>query len=215
MVESSLLQKLEKIKGFPKYKAMFKYKNYDAIIETLLGPDLRKISNFYNKPFNISSICQIAIKTIINLEALHKIGMLHNDLKLSNLAWGTINNGKIENRRDIFLLDFGLTASFNYINNKNFKKNKNSYFNKFYNNIQKDNNNIGNLKFMSKQVLMGKTPSPQTELESLLYLIIYLFKNALPWGGIKGKNFKDKKMKIIQCHQKLIKRYYSKIYLIK
>ena len=203
VVESSILQKLEKIKGFPKYKAMFKYNNLDFVIETLLGPDLKKIFDFYKQSFDISSICQIGIKVLIKLEALHKINILHNDLKLSNLAWGTINNGKIENKRDIFLLDFGLASTYNYINDDNCCKKKNSYFKKFYNNVEANNNIKGNLKFMSKQVLLGKNPNPQTELESFIYLIIYLLKNTLPWAGIKGKNYEDKKMKIIHCHQKI------------
>ena len=202
-MESVVLKKLETINGFPKYKNIFKYNNQDALVETLLGPDLKRLSAFCGQKFDIITISKIAISIFKRLESLHSLGILHNDIKLANLAWGTIKNGKIGNAKDIFLLDFGLATRFKYfgdeVNNKCKKKNNN----KIEARKIKSKNSLGNITFMSKEVLMGNSPCPKTELESFLYLIIYLFENKLPWTGIKSKNFQDKKNKIIECHKKI------------
>ena len=200
LIESAVLEKLKSKNNFPKVKAMFKYNSKDVVIETLLGPNLRKLLEFNGKMFEISTIFLIAISVLKKLEVLHREGILHNDLKLSNLAWGIINNGKIKKDKEIFILDFGLATRFKFFKNENGNKNKDYRHDEAVYSINNKKNTIGNLKFMSKDVLLGKTPCPRTELESFLYLIIYLIKRKLPWSGIRGKNHVDKKNKYIECH---------------
>ena len=40
---------------------------------------------------------------------------------------------------------------------------------------------------MAIQKLEDYKPSPKTDLEELIYSLVYLFKNGLPWSDIKGK----------------------------
>ena len=56
---------------------------------------------------------------------------------------------------------------------------------------------------MAEDVLKGKRPCRITELERLMYLIIYLINLELPWSKIKSTNYDDKRNKIISIHNKI------------
>ena len=61
------------------------------------------------------------------MESLHKLGILHNDLKPSNFSWGIFKNGEIINKNEIFLIDFGLASRYRLlIENENEEKDGNS-----------------------------------------------------------------------------------------
>lgn len=49
---------------------------------------------------------------------------------------------------------------------------------------------------MSIQKSEGYKPSPKTDLEELIYSLVYLFKNTLPWSHVKGKTHPDTCRKI-------------------
>lgn len=202
LIESAVLEKIKSNKGFPEIKAKFKYNSRDVIIETLLGPNLRNLFEYCGEKFDIHTIFLIAISILKKLEIIHKSGLLNNDLKLSNLAWGIIKNGKVINNKEIFILDFGLTTRFKFFNEWKKNNNKVNKDDIIHYDMHDKTSLIGNIKFMSIDVLLGKNPCPKTELESFLYLIIYLIKKKLPWSAIKGKNHEDKKNKIIKCHQR-------------
>ena len=68
-------------------KGICKYGNYDSIIQDLLGSSLKQLMKFYSKPFPYSTICKIGIEILQGLKSLHKINILHNDLKPSNFCW--------------------------------------------------------------------------------------------------------------------------------
>lgn len=55
------------------------------------------------------------------------------------------------------------------------------------NNIRK----MGNLSFMSVDILEGEFPSKKTELQSFSYLLIYFYKLSLPCFWSKLKVFRE------------------------
>ena len=48
------------------------------------------------------------------LEKLHSFGFLHNDIKITNLCWGSYYCGDIINKDIIYLIDFGSVSTFQY-----------------------------------------------------------------------------------------------------
>ena len=98
------------------------------------------------------------------------------------------------------MIDFGLSTQMTKIEVKNLEKSyllkgkKNKKYTKF---LKKP---LGNKLFMSLDVLKGSSPSKKTELESFIYLIIYLFKLKLPWQNVKSKTPDEKIEKIIKIH---------------
>ena len=71
------------------------------------------------------------------------------------------------------------------------------YKDKFENLLQ------GTPDFMSIKVSEGFRPSARSDLESLIYTIIYLNKNDLPWSKIKAKSFNDKCKKICEMKKSI------------
>jgi serine/threonine protein kinase len=107
------------------------------------------------------------------LRDLHSIGVVHNDIKLDNLL---IYNGSKTLADTLHLIDFGLSQLFEKNNSDGTKEH-----------IKKENLNAfsGNFIFASINSYLGYTKSRKDDLESALYLIIFLFnKNYLPWLDI-------------------------------
>lgn len=201
--EIEILKMTKGLIGFPEIKGICKFRQFDVIIQDLLGPSLKKIIGFHEIPFTEPTICRIGIQILKRLKELHKLNILHNDLKPSNFAWGVFKNNQIESNNKIFLIDFGLCSKIKYFENKVNLKIKTKNVGKKNEKDQKKFNKKGNLLYMSYEVLKGNEPSKKSELQSFCYLLIYFFNLSLPWSGIKTKNEDDKIKKIIDIHKNL------------
>lgn len=202
-LELEVLEKLKGLPGFPIIKQIYKYKNHEVIVQNLLGPSLKKLMIFYEKPFSTATICRIGIEILKRLKSLHMFNILHNDLKPSNFCWGLFRNNKIELKNTIFMIDFGLASELQYSNVKNLTKHNQVKIKKNDECFQLTKNRRGNLCFMSFEVLKGKLPSKKTEMQSFAYFLIFLFKLTLPWSNIESKTHEDKIQKIIDIHKKV------------
>lgn len=203
--EINILKNLKNYVGFPRFIGYYKLEKYNVIFENLLGPSLRRILDFYGEPFSIQTICQIGIEILKRLQSLHSLNYLHNDIKPSNFCWGLFKKNIIQCNNIIFMIDFGLSTKINYNTKKSTSKTTLAI---------KENNNdgvginkkiCGNLHFMALNVLKGMIPSKKTEIESFIYLLLFLFQLKLPWSKIKSKNHFDKVNKIIEIHNKITK----------
>ena len=173
------------------------------LVESLLGPSLDKLLKFCNKQFKLQTICYIGIEMIERLETLHKNSILHRDIKPNNFIWG------------------------NYSRKKKSKKNFNNIFlivkNKHYE-CSTGNSFIGTLRYASINTHKGIRESRRDDLESVMYVLIYLFKGCLPWQGIKAKTkserqilIKEKKLSVTteELCKGLPKEFLSMIKIIK
>jgi casein kinase 1 len=61
-----------------------------------------------NRRFSLKTVLMIGLQVIDRLEAFHKIGYLHRDLKPDNLVIGFEEKNKV-----IYLIDFGLAKKIN------------------------------------------------------------------------------------------------------
>lgn len=104
------------------------------------------------------------------VEKLHKVHLVHNDLKLENIVIGVDEPGKI------FLIDFGLTSK--YIDGE-----KGTHIVKEY-----IRNFSGNFLFASLNSCRGFNKSRRDDIESLFYVLIYLLNEEyLPWCDLFSK----------------------------
>ncbi|KAJ3038891.1 hypothetical protein HDV00_012813 [Rhizophlyctis rosea] len=75
----------------------------------------------------------------------------------------------------VHLVDFASTRSWPPTNKK--KRNRGS------------TKKIGTAKYASLALHKGKEPTPQTDIESLSYLLLDLLHGSLPWSGVLQKNW--------------------------
>jgi serine/threonine protein kinase len=130
--------------------------NYYMVME-LLGSSLKEVN---------SSIQLIGIQIINRLEFIHSKQLIHRDVKPDNFLFGISKNEDI-----LYIIDFGFCKT--YINNDIHIHNK------------KRDHIIGTPNFISIRVSEGEEPSRRDDLESVLYILYYL------WNGHISVNDKQ------------------------
>lgn len=158
--------------------------NKKIMIMDLLGPSLECILNKREKKrLRLKSIIILAIKMIELLQYIHDKGYLHRDIKPDNFVMDTPNGNKL------YCIDFGLAKK--YIKNgKHYSFNKNNKF-------------CGTARYASIAAHRGETQSRKDDIESVCYLLIYLFRSSLPWMGIHHKDKKKKYQLILEKKESL------------
>ena len=149
--------------GIPKLISYGHTKNYNILIETLLGKSLYELFIKYRKPCNLINTCLIAIQLIERLEFIHSKNIVYRDVKPENFMIG------LDDPNVIYIIDFGLC-----------KKYRSSKTGKHI--LPKDTKKFcGTLKYASSNAVKGKEASRRDDLISLGYALIFLYKRYLPW----------------------------------
>ena len=179
--ESYILYSLRGL-GIPEVLSFGHLKNYNVLVEPLLGKSLFDIFNERKGSLPIEDISLISIQIIDRIQWVHSKNIVHRDLKPDNFLIGN-NDPNI-----IYLTDFGLSKK--YKSSKTGKHIKFSFTGKL----------VGTVRFASINALRGGEQSRKDDLESIGYMIIYLMRGKLPWQGVTGyqkmqKYFKIYKMK--------------------
>ncbi len=97
-----------------------------------------------------------------------------------------------ENKFLLYLIDYGLSNKI--INQKNGQ----------HINYSEGKSLIGTARFASINTHMGIEQSRRDDLESLGYLLVYLYSGGLPWQGIKAKTKNEKYNKIMEIKLKTV-----------
>lgn len=122
----------------------------------------------------------IAYRLLYTLSCIHRCGIIHRDIKLSNL----VLNKKINNNfSDIYpsIIDLGLSKEYYKFEGKKI----------LYINPINTKNITGTLRYISLNIHEFKTPSIVDDLISLCYTLIVIFtEKKLPWVGHKKDTHK-------------------------
>lgn len=124
--------------------------------------------------FSPKTTYMIAIQLIDLISTLHSCNIIHRDIKPDNFLLGIGDN-----RKKIFLIDFGLA--------KEFKR-------KSHIKEMTGKSLVGTARYASINSHKGLELSRRDDLESIGYMLIYFMKGILPWQGIseKDRNLKYK-----------------------
>jgi len=151
--EANIYKELRFIKNVGKIKDYFNYNNKNYLVLNLYDKDLTQIKyekyNSINYTNLICSIFKILFRTIENI---HNYGYLHRDIKPSNIC--------LDIKLVPYIIDFGFSKKY-IIGNKHIDE-------------KKINSIIGSYSFISKHVENLIEPTRRDDIESLIYVCIYM-----------------------------------------
>ena len=171
---------------FPKLKDYISTETHNFLVLELLNYNLNAMRGKVTK----YHIANIGNQMINALEFLHNMGIVHRDIKPANFM---LANGKIK------LLDFGFAKK---IINKNTGKD-NRYIHNPYKKITAI---IGTPNFISLNVHNLDEPSRRDDIESAIYVLLYL-RIDLPWMNLSLEEIHRLKGKILDGN--IIDNYYK------
>lgn len=177
--EANIYIKLKNINFIPKIYNYYRDGLYDYIIIDYIGIDLNKYKCInYNTKNYIKKIIIIIINSINIVKNIHNIGIIHRDIKPANIC--------IKNNTP-YLIDFGLSKF---------------YIEKEYNTKQKNINNIiGSINYISCNILNLIEPSRRDDIESFLYILLYMIISDNEYKNYNNlENFYKKDKNIISLY---------------
>ena len=127
----------------------------------ILGKDISHYFKIFKK-FNLKNLLELSLQCVNILERIHEKGVVHRDIKPENIMLG---NGDKNNL--VYIVDFGISKFF-------LKKNKHIHF-------KKNKSFVGTTRYASIAAHNGYELGRKDDLESLFYVILFLYKGALPW----------------------------------
>jgi len=185
--ETIVLRYLKELNCVPNIKYYGEVQKYNYLIMDLL--DIQIDCYYNNKKFLVNDknrlISNLGIEMLNCIENIHLNGIIHRDIKPDNFMMNSKNK--------LILIDFGLSRQ--YINKQGIHK------------INKKHNNItGSLRYCSIFIHNYNEPSRRDDLISMVYILLFLINDTLPWQGIKV-NSRNEKEAIIYSK----KKYFSQI----
>ena len=147
------------------------YSNQKSIllIESLLGPNLKKLFSFCNNYFPLSTVCHIGIELISRIQEFHKYGFIHRDIKPSNMVWGNFSHNNNNFKDNILLIDYELAGI-----HQDKKQKQIDY--------ETEVDLIGNSYYKSLNASNNISQSRRDDIESAIYCLIFFYKGDLPWN---------------------------------
>ena len=152
--------------------------------EYLQGETLAQWLHRQEKPLKLDDILPILQQTALALNAMHRLEMLHQDIRPKNIM--VLNT---ESAMKIKLIDYGSTAvrGLVEINPKN------------------ANRPLGTLAFMAPEYFIDHSPSVHSDQFSLAVMAYYLLTKQLPYGTDLARCNSLKQLKKVQYHS--IRKY--------
>jgi serine/threonine protein kinase len=141
----------------------------------LLGFNINEIvSVFPKKKLPLRELILLTIKLISVMKYIHSQGIIHQDIKPENFIFG-INDEKrtcIQNSNNkLYCIDFGLSKIYIH-KNEHIPFNKTRHFK-------------GTARYAPLAAHKHLEQSRKDDLESIIYMLVYLFKKKLPWMNLK------------------------------
>jgi len=174
--ETKIYQYLAQGQGIPQVKWFGVDAKNNYMVVTLLGDSLSDVVK-KKGAFSLEDVLKIGKQLLERLQYVHKMGLIHRDVKPDNFLMGKDNV--------IFLIDFGLC--------KNYVVSEKHIENKCLSKI------MGTPSFISVNVHNLNQPSRRDDLESMVYVLLYLYFGDLHWMDCRDLDeIKTKKIELIE-----------------
>jgi casein kinase 1 len=168
--EVQIYQTLKGIKNIPSlYASGIEAGKFNYMVMDLLEQSVEQIRANYEKQMSIKLVVHLSVQMLNIVEQIHDRGILHRDLKPANFLIKT--NEK--NISEIYLIDFGLARSFLDDKSRHYALKTNETI-------------VGTQRYMSINTHHGISPSRRDDLETLGYIMLFLYYGELPWQNQKS-----------------------------
>ena len=188
LYEYKIYERLKNTNGFPKAHNYASCRDENKLVLDLLGKSLETCFQDTQQKFTLEDVSFIAIQAINRIQAFHKAGFIHRDIKPDNIVFG-----RDKEANKLYMIDFGLAKKYmlNYYK-VGFPAGKYHHIN-----FEEGKSLIGTPRYCSINAASGKEQSRRDDLESLGYVLVYFLKGkeGLPWQNLKVKerlNIKEK-----------------------
>lgn len=158
--EARIYNFLERQKGIPKLRMYLTDSKYNYLVIDLLGESLYSLKERNNNIFSLEYVYNIGIQITNILNDIHNMGIVHRDIKPQNIVFDN-------DMKKVFLIDFGLS--------------KNVIFKSKHIEERKISNVIGSPNYISNNIHKLIEPSRRDDIISMLYVLLYLLMDELPW----------------------------------
>ena len=171
--EANIYNKLREIENIPKIYDFFCIKNTYYLVLDLMSLTLVDYKNRNYQSANYDNKLKTIITQLITtIEKIHNKSIIHRDLKPNNICF--------DNNQKLYIIDFGLAKHY-IINNCHIENNKLT-------------NIIGSSNFCSLNILNLLQPSRRDDIESVIYILLYLIfdeKTYLVFNNLSLDKKKD------------------------
>uniref|UniRef100_A0A0N4ZMW6 non-specific serine/threonine protein kinase n=1 Tax=Parastrongyloides trichosuri TaxID=131310 RepID=A0A0N4ZMW6_PARTI len=145
------------------------------LVLSLEGRDLKSVMvSLPKKKFSTHTLLRLGLQMLNAIEAFHKTGYVHQDIKLANFVLANGPGNRIK------MIDFGIAKKYAHSNGNIIPEDK----------YLRPKSYVGTLNYCSLRVHDCYHSSPRDDIESWLYCVIQTVDGKLPWHK-EGKGDKD------------------------
>jgi serine/threonine protein kinase len=188
--EAKIYQYLAKLDGFPQLKWYGSTDKVTYLVTDLLDHSISDLVKRQDR-LEMEVVLLLGKQMIQRLQVLHNYFLLHRDIKPQNFMLNVTTN-------KLYLIDFGFSKRYNYDGN-HIEQSKISKI-------------IGTPNFVSINVHKGIEPSRRDDIESCIYIMIYMLFGKLSWGKETDlKNMCLKKEQLTKLNKPLIPEFLKQL----
>jgi casein kinase 1 len=158
-----LLNKEECSYGFPTIKWFGKDEQFCYMVMELLGESLSTFKHQSSFPLNV--VIKIGEQIVARIKTVHSRGVIHRDIKPDNFLFGLGRTSQT-----VHLIDFGFCKSYLTLSGTHVMQTR-------------DNSIVGTPNFVSISAHEGYRTSRRDDIESAIYVLIYLFLPLQKWNN--------------------------------
>lgn len=163
--ESTVYQYLRGVRGVPSVKWFGKDDVNYYMVLPLLGTSLQELKHKYTR-LSLKMTLQIGVLLLQIIKQVHEKGLIHRDIKPDNFLFGLNNNN--EKLEMLHIIDFGFCKPYVTSIGEHVVE-------------RKVHNLIGSRMYASVSAHTLNDQSRRDDLESIGYLLIYLYLGHLSW----------------------------------
>jgi serine/threonine protein kinase len=164
--EANVYNYLKNVDNFVKLRWFGTDEKYNFLVIDLHGNSLKSKFVINATKHNLELVSIFGKKIITKLIVLHENKIIHRDIKPDNILLHSDNSFD-----DIFFVDFSFCKKYIDSNGEHISKRKITKL-------------IGSINYASLNVHDSIEPSRRDDLESVIYVLIYLYFGKLDWGHI-------------------------------